>query len=200
MNPVAMSFAAAGLGIWILLMPRHDWPSLAIGLPAVWAAWWAFRRVATFETAVPASQGARWLVGVGGYLLFHVPADIVRSTMSVFREVLRSRLDIRPAIVAIPLPEASPEALMLLAYGICLTPGEQVVEIDEQGRILYVHCLSVPDPERFRAQVVAVFERYLRSPSPAGFPDRGSDSVSHGRPNPGRKPPEPHEEAERGDP
>lgn len=164
MNPVAAVFTVLGLGVWALLMPRYDWPSLLLGAPAVWAGWVTFRLVSTFSVVVPAAEGLRWILGVGGYLFVQVPADIARSTISVFREVSRPHLHIRPAIVAVPIPHASREALMLLAYGICLTPGEQVVEIDEARRILYIHAMKVPDPDRFRAGVVAVFDRYLRTP------------------------------------
>lgn len=171
MNLLAIVFAAAGLAIWALLMPRYDWPSLMLGVPAIWVAWRAFTWFATFRVSIPAARGLRSLLGIGGYLFVHVPADIVRSTVAVLVEVLSPSPRIRPAIVAVSIPQASPEALMVLAYGICLTPGEQVVEIDEDRRILYVHSMYVPDPERFRTGVVAVFDRYLRALASGRIPE-----------------------------
>lgn len=161
MNAAIVVFVLVGLGLWTLLVPVAGPAQMLLGVPAIGAAWIVFMRLATFETRVPGRHAAAWIRGVAGYLLFHVPIDISRATFRVFREVLRPHIHIRPAIVAVPLPGASPGILMLMAYGICLTPGEQAVEIDEERRILYVHGLFVPDPDRFRAGVAGVYERYF---------------------------------------
>jgi len=161
-NVAPMVFCLIGLALWALLVPEVTPASLAVGVPAILAAWAAFRRLATFDTCIPWRRAVAWIRAVAGYLVLHVPVDITRATFRVFREVLRPDLHIRPAIVAVPLPGAPPEILMLLAFGICLTPGEQAVEIDEARGVLYVHGLLVTDPDHFRSEVTAVYERYFR--------------------------------------
>ncbi len=168
MNVATLVFCLIGLGLWALLIPSAAAAHLLLGVPAILAAWAVFVRLATFETRVPWRLAAAWARGVGGYLLLYIPIEISRATFRVFREVLRPHLHIRPAIVAVHLPDAPPEILTLLAYGICLTPGEQAVEIDEKRRVLYVHGLFVPDPDHFRAEVTKVYERYFRGIAVSG--------------------------------
>ncbi|MNY73739.1 putative monovalent cation/H+ antiporter subunit E [compost metagenome] len=60
------------------------------------------------------------------------------------------------------LPEASRAALILLAYGISLTPGQLIVDIDSEAHVLYVHLLDAADPEEARQEILALYARYLK--------------------------------------
>ena len=57
--------------------------------------------------------------------------------------VLRPRLQLRQAVVAVPVRGASDSLLTLLANAISLTPGTLTLEVDRPQSTLYVHVLDV---------------------------------------------------------
>lgn len=67
--------------------------------------------------------------------------DLITSGIQVARIVLDPRLPIQPGVVAIPSGCKSELATALSAHAISLTPGELVVEIDDNG-VMYTHCLD----------------------------------------------------------
>lgn len=68
--------------------------------------------------------------------------DLIRSGIQVARLVLDPRLPIRQGIIRIPSESDSDLVIGMSAHWITLTPGELVVEIDENGD-LYTHCLNI---------------------------------------------------------
>jgi multicomponent Na+:H+ antiporter subunit E len=68
--------------------------------------------------------------------------DIIRNGIRVARIVLDPKLPIRPGIIAVKAGMKSELGVALSAHAITVTPGEQVVEIGEDGT-MYVHCLDV---------------------------------------------------------
>ncbi len=68
--------------------------------------------------------------------------DIIRNGIRVARIVLDPKLPIRPGIIAIQAGMKSELGVALSAHAITVTPGEQVVEIGEDG-VMYTHCLDV---------------------------------------------------------
>lgn len=72
--------------------------------------------------------------------------DLVRSGIQVTRLVLSPRPHLRPGIIAVPSGLASKRAQALSAHAITVTPGELVVESDDDG-VLYVHVLDVDSAE-----------------------------------------------------
>lgn len=67
--------------------------------------------------------------------------DIVRNGIRVARIVLDPKLPIRPGIIAIPSGMKSELGTALSAHAITVTPGEQVIEIGDDGT-MYTHCLD----------------------------------------------------------
>ena len=86
--------------------------------------------------------------------------DLVRSSLQVAALVLRPRLQLRQAVVAIPARGASDQVLTLLANAISLTPGTLTLEVDRPRSTLYVHVIDVGDGpdavERVRADILHV--------------------------------------------
>ncbi len=68
--------------------------------------------------------------------------DIIRNGIRVARIVLDPKMPIRPGIIAVKSGMKTELGVALNAHAITVTPGEQVVEIAEDGT-LYVHCLDV---------------------------------------------------------
>ena len=73
-----------------------------------------------------------------------------QSTWSVVVEVVRPKLALEEAIVAVPLRTDDPVIITMVANGITLTPGTLTVDVGPdpapgEGRILYVHALTLGD-------------------------------------------------------
>lgn len=91
--------------------------------------------------------------------------DIIRNGIRVARIVLDPKLPIRPGIIAIQAGMKSELGIALSAHAITVTPGEQVVEIGDDG-VMYTHCLdAVSSAEgaeeaqrKRRAMLTSIFE------------------------------------------
>ncbi|MFN3704650.1 MAG: Na+/H+ antiporter subunit E [Thermoflexales bacterium] len=81
------------------------------------------------------------LINLARYVVW-LSVDIIRNGIRVARIVLDPKLPIRPGIIAVPSSMKTELGVALNAHAITVTPGEQVVEIGEDGT-LYVHCLDV---------------------------------------------------------
>ncbi len=84
-----------------------------------------------------------------------VLVDLVRSTVSVGAEILTPTDRTNESIVAVQVPIASREHLLLLVATITLTPGTAVVDADPDNATLYLHLLH----DNHRAATVAHVER-----------------------------------------
>ncbi len=69
--------------------------------------------------------------------------DLVRSSLEVAALVLRPRLRLHSAVVAVQVRGASDQLLTLLANAISLTPGTLTLEVDRPRSTLYVHVIDV---------------------------------------------------------
>jgi multicomponent Na+:H+ antiporter subunit E len=73
--------------------------------------------------------------------------DMFLSGVQVAWIVFSPRLPIKPGIIAIPSLSHSELSEALSAHAITVTPGEIVIEIDEDGN-MYTHCLIATESEK----------------------------------------------------
>ena len=88
--------------------------------------------------------------------------DLVKSGFIVARIVISPSLPIRPGIVAIPTEVRGDWAIALNAHALTLTPGEMVVEVDEQG-VMYTHCLDATRAEEYILEAQELRQKLLRN-------------------------------------
>lgn len=98
------------------------------------------------------------------YVIWAILMSNFRMAWTVLqpRQRLRRRLD--PGIVGIPLTITGELEIMVLASVITLTPGTLTVDLGENKagqRVLYVHNLTVGDPDAFRTEIRETFERRI---------------------------------------
>lgn len=96
---------------------------------------------------------------IGLILLFLY--ELVMSAWRVARIVIRPKLDLNPGFIAFPLTVESDFEIALLANLITLTPGTLSVDVSEDRKVLYIHCIDVPDPEGTIADIRNGFERKI---------------------------------------
>ena len=135
----------------------HQLPLLA-WLVVVWVALWGSLTPANvlgglvvgvlLLLALPLSHvDTPGIVRPGALLRFvgFFAVDLVRSSWQVVRLVLRPKVHLHQAVVAVPVRGASDQLLTLLANAVSLTPGTLTLEVDRPGSTLYVHVIDVGD-------------------------------------------------------
>lgn len=160
-NAAFWCFALPMAVMWFGMVGRATIPDIGWGVLVVSSAWWVFRRLSDVRLSIPRGRAGAWVRAFVAYVFGYVAFEIVRSTFRVFTKVLEPRLDLRPAILEVPVPGASKADLIMLAYGISLTPGQQLVDLDEDASVLYVHFLDAPDLEAARRSILDLYHRYL---------------------------------------
>lgn len=87
--------------------------------------------------------------------------ELVLSASRVAMIVLRPRIKLQPGIIAFPLTVDRDFEITMLANLITLTPGTLSVDVSEDRKILYVHCIDVPDPQATIDDIKNGFERKI---------------------------------------
>ncbi len=77
--------------------------------------------------------------------------DIVSGGLMVARLALSRKIEINPGVIAIPSECDSELATALSAHSISLSPGELVVEIDDEG-VMYTHILDIRQEPEYKKQ------------------------------------------------
>lgn len=93
-----------------------------------------------------------------GPLLLLFIRELFMSALEVAWLAVRPRLSLRPAIIAYPLTVPSDVEITLLANLITLTPGTLSVDVSDDRKWLFVHCIDTPDPESIINDIAGGFE------------------------------------------
>lgn len=102
----------------------------------------------------------RFFLAIG--LLFFFLKELVLSSVRVAIDVLRPRLTMRPAVVAVPLELTDDAQITLLANLISLTPGTLSVDVAEDKSALFVHAMYGDDADALKRTLKADFERRIQ--------------------------------------
>ena len=78
--------------------------------------------------------------------VFVVIWDILKGGIATAHIVLSPNMPLKTGIIAIPSGSESELGTALSAHAITLSPGELVVEMDDEG-MMYTHCLDVDKSE-----------------------------------------------------
>lgn len=73
----------------------------------------------------------------------HFVVDLFTASWQVAAMALKPRLQLRQAVLAVPVRGSSDTLLTVLADAISLTPGTLTLEVDRPSATLYVHVLDV---------------------------------------------------------
>ncbi|MEH0071915.1 Na+/H+ antiporter subunit E [Pannonibacter sp. Pt2-lr] len=143
-------------------------------LAAAWGAVTGSFSVVNLAFGYVLGLGALYLireqVNTGGYfrrasrvigLILLFLYELVISAWRVARIVVRPKLELNPGFIAFPLTVESDFEIALLANLITLTPGTLSVDVSEDRKVLYIHCIDVPDPEGTIADIRNGFERKI---------------------------------------
>lgn len=96
------------------------------------------------------------------YLFFFFPIELVKSNIQVAIAVLTPKKSIKPGIVAVPTDLRTDWGLVMLANSITLTPGTITLDISQDKKTIYVHCLALENPEAFVQSIRETFEAKIK--------------------------------------
>lgn len=138
---------------WVALTGQYTWTDFAFGFALGYAILYLASR----------SEGDRRYfrrlsrtIGFGLYVAW----ELVLANVKVARTVLFTPIHrLRPGIVAIPLDIGRDAEITMLANLITLTPGTLSLDVSDDRTVLYVHSIEVDDPDAFRHETKAGFER-----------------------------------------
>lgn len=87
--------------------------------------------------------------------------ELVLSAWRVATIVLRPKIELQPGIIAYPLTVDRDFEITMLANLITLTPGTLSVDVSDDRKTLFVHCIDVPDPQATIDDIKNAFERKI---------------------------------------
>ncbi len=144
---------------------------LAVAWGAVTGSFTPISLVFGFVLGAAVLYMIREQIGTGGYfvrswrvliLLWTFIYELVLSAVRVAKIVCTPDLStLQPGIIAYPLTVDRDFEITLLANLITLTPGTLTVDVSEDRKVLYVHCIDVPDPEETITDIREAFERKI---------------------------------------
>lgn len=98
------------------------------------------------------------VVQVFGFVVF-VFWEIFTASLALAWLIVQPRLQLRPAVVAIPLDANSDLEIATLANLLTLSPGTLSLDVSTDARTLYVHTMVLDDPDEFRREIKEKMER-----------------------------------------
>lgn len=140
--------------VWALISGSFSIPNLLLGAVLAVVALLLVR-----EEQPPAAMRVSWLAVARLAGLFVV--ELLKSGWRVARIAVRRDLDLRPAIIAYPLVATRDFQITLLANLITLTPGTLSVDVSEDRRLLFVHCVDVDDHDAVITDIRDGFEALI---------------------------------------
>ena len=126
--------------LWVAVTGRVEWGSLLVGYV-----------IGVITLTVLSALGIRFL---GSFTLRQLIAVLrysvllfwngIVSSVHVALMLLRPKIELKTGIVALKTGDATPQQRLaaLSAHGLNMTPGELVIDFDDDGT-LYVHCLDL---------------------------------------------------------
>ena len=95
------------------------------------------------------------------FLLFFLK-EMLFANLRMAVTVLSPHMQLRPAVMAVPIELRTEAAITLLMNLITLTPGTLSLDVSTDRKMLYIHTLWLENPERFRHEIKQGYERRVR--------------------------------------
>jgi multicomponent Na+:H+ antiporter subunit E len=164
MTRVGLSLALVA-GTYLLMLASVDPLDVAAGLVVAGGTLFGFRR---FLFGHASGGGPGLLARALAFPPFVVAVlrDVTIGTWDVALIVLHLRPLRQPGIVAIPFGERSDVGVVVGALVATISPGELLVDIDRERRVMLLHVIDATDPDAVRRQHDAFYERFQRKVFP----------------------------------
>jgi len=142
---LTLSLVVPLAGFWLLLSGHYTPLLLVLGAGSVGLVVWLVHRmgIVDYESVPlrPAPRLPRYLWWLAG--------EVLRSSVSVTRQVWSPRRALRPVIGVVPTPGLPELSQVIYANSITLTPGTLSLQVDDDG--IEVHSLDPAGLRELRA-------------------------------------------------
>ena len=88
--------------------------------------------------------------------------EVILSNIRLTITILSPKMNLQPAVVAVPLDLKSEVGIVILSHMITLTPGTLSLDISSNRHTIYVHVYDLDDPDKFVERIKSKFERRVR--------------------------------------
>lgn len=151
--PALLVYVVSLLPVWIVATGRFHPTYLLMGAGVALATAPVSWRLLNLPRRIDAGGVLRRLMKFLWYFVSVFVPDAVRSSIDVARRVVNPVVPLHPGIVAVELDTDNSVAVLLAADHITLTPGQLVVDIDPDRRVLYVHCIDLRNEQAVRDEL-----------------------------------------------
>jgi multicomponent Na+:H+ antiporter subunit E len=87
--------------------------------------------------------------------------ELILSTVTVTKQIVRPKLNIQPGIFAYKTELKTDWEITTLACLITLTPGTLSLDVSMGGDIIYIHAMDIPDAKEAVEQIKNTFEKAI---------------------------------------
>lgn len=140
--------------IWAMLSNSWTFLDLSIGYFIGLILLYVFRKF------LPTAFYMKRVIAVVKLILLFLK-ELVLSNVSVVKQVLSPKLNIKPGIFALPTELKTRFEITTLANLISLTPGTLTVDVSHDNSTLYIHAIDVPDTEAAIKAIKDSFEKQI---------------------------------------
>ncbi len=152
----------------------RTWFLLNVLLTIVWVALTGSYSYMNFTFGYVIGYGVIWILGrrdqgkkyvtllpkVVNFVFFFLH-QIVKANLQVAFDVITPHDYMKPGIVRVPLDASTDFEITMLANFISLTPGTLSLDVSNDKKVLYVHCMYLESEAAFVHEVKNGFERRL---------------------------------------
>lgn len=92
--------------------------------------------------------------------------EVLLGTWRVSATVVGRRPLDKPGLVTIPIGERTPTGVAASGLALTLAPGECLVDVDWEERVMLIHVLDAGDPEAVRHHLADFYEKHQRAVFP----------------------------------
>ena len=151
----------ATVAVYLVVLVSLDRWDAAIGTGLTVALAFGARRFLALEGP---ADGPSILVRLAAFVPFAlaVASDILIGTWHVARVTLGLRPLVSPGIVKVPIGPRTPSGVAVTGLMLTLSPGEFLVDVDWDERVMLIHALDAADPDAVRRHHARFYERYQR--------------------------------------
>jgi multicomponent Na+:H+ antiporter subunit E len=151
---------------YVLMLASTDPVDLATGVVVAAVLLLAFRRFVFPGVPMPAGPSLLRRAVAFPAFAFAVLRDITLGTWDVALIVLHLRPLRQPGIVAVPFGERTERGAMIGALVATLSPGELLIDVDHERRVVFLHVIDASDPDAVRRKHEHFYRRFQRNVFP----------------------------------
>lgn len=139
---------------WMFLRGIWTGPSFLIGF------FWGAVMLFVFRRFFPQRFYLEKVFAVIKLLLIFL-VELFKANIAVIQDVLRPKLNIKPAIFAMPTKLEKDWEITTLSLLITLTPGTVVIDVSDDNSTLYIHAMNVDDIDEVIKDIQHSFEKAI---------------------------------------